>query len=477
MAEEIGVQVGVLSAQGASSAAHCLQTFIRANYAPVLVEAFENEVANATGDAGIEEADLPSTLLSAIDQHKVALGGVGVIIATQIAKRLVVRLSQQVAKRVAGRLTARVLGRIGSTVIPLAGWVIGGGMIVYDIYSGRDGALPEIQVQLKSPEVSAGIREEITLAIVPELRTELPGVARELANGLYGQWSEVRQDLRVILELADENAQFAALLDEVQGEEQLQNFVALNRALLGIVGREGVLTAADTGDLARALPLGETLAPVVAATGSLETALDRAESAGDQLDEVVALEIYKVKQPNDLTPDELQRLIALDNPSVIAKVGILPPDQLRALLGLSSTTLRQLGESMLSENLAWVAQAIQGRSQEDVNALVSMLATDPQLVQTIQQKNLLDALPPNADVPTAVNFVSGPTDPMAIFNDTIAVISSEPTWSLFRLKYGWGVTVLTVLALVVVALVVLRLIWALGAWLLRPITVITGGGK
>lgn len=477
VAEEIGVQVGVSSAEGASSAAHCLQTFIRANYAPVLVEAFESEVAQATSESGVDETDLPSTLLSAIDQHKIALGGVGVIIATQIAKRLVVRLSQQVAKRVAGRLTARVLGRIGTTVIPLAGWILGGGMIVYDIYSGRDGALPEIQEQLKSEEVAEGIRAEITAAIEPELRTELPGVARELANGLYSQWSAVRQDLRVILELAGENDAFAALLDDVQGEEQLQHFVALNRALLGVVGRAGVLDAADSGDLARVLPLGATVAPVVAATGSLKTALAWSDAAGDLIDEVVRLEMYKVKQPDDLSRAELERLIALQNPSVIAKIGILPPEQVRALLGLSTTTLRQLSEAMLSENLAWVAQAIAGRSQNDVNALVSLLATDPQLVETIQQKNLLEALPPTADVPAAVNFVAGPTDPVTIVNDAIAVTVGEPTWSLFRLKYGWGVMLLTIVVMVLLALIVLRLLWSLGAWLLRPITVLSGGGK
>lgn len=477
VAEEIGIQVGVLSAEGASSAAYCLQTFISANYAPVLVEAFESEVANAAGAAQIDEADLPSSLLTAIDQHKVALGGVGVIIATQIAKRLVVRLSQQVAQRVAGRLTARVLGRLGTTVIPLAGWIIGGGMIAYDIYSGRDGALPEIQEQLKSEEIAASIRAEIAAVIIPELRTEIPGVARELANGLYGQWSDVRADLRVILELAGESEAYAELLGQVENEAALQDFVALNRALLGIVGRAGVLAAADSGDLVRALPLGETLAPVVAATGSLETALDWADSAGDLLDDVVALEIYKIKQPNELTRAELQRLIALDNPTIIAKVGLLPVDQLRALLGLSTATLKQLGESMLSENLAWVAQAIQGRSQEDVNALVSLLASDPQLVNTIQEKSLLEALPPTANIPSAVGFVAGPTDPMAIINDTVEVVAGEPTWSLFRLKYGWGVTLLTIVVLILLALIVLRLIWALGAWLLRPITVITGGGK
>lgn len=476
VAEEIGVQVGVSSAQGASSAAHCLQTFIRANYAPALVDAFESEVARATTDTEIESADLPSSLLVAIDQHKVALGGVGVIIAAQIAKRLVVRLSQQVAQRVAGRVVSRVLGRIGTTVIPLAGWIIGGGMIAYDIYSGRDGALPEIQEQLKSSEVAEGIRAEITAAIEPELRNEIPSVARELANGLYSQWSQVRQDLRVILDLASQNEAFAALLANVQGEEELQDFVAVNRALLGVVGQTGVLHAADSGDLARVLPEGETIAPVVAATGSLETALAWSEAAGDLLDDVVALEIYKFRQPDDLSRTELARLIALENPAIVAKVGILPVDQLRSLLGLSTATLRQLGDSMLPENLAWVAQSVSGRSQDDVNALVSLLATDPQLVATIQQKDLLSALPPAADVPEAVTFVAGPTDPLAIVNDTVEVLTGEPTWSLFRLKYGWGVTALVVVVLVLAMLIALRLLWSLGAWFLHPLKVI-GGGK
>lgn len=475
VAEEIGAQVGVLSAEGASSAANCLHTFIRANYAPVLVESFQREVERAASGTEIDEANLPSSLLMAIDQHKVALGGVGVIIATQIAKRLVVRLSERVATRVAGRITARVLGRIGTTVIPLAGWIIGGGMIAYDIYSGRDGALPQIQEQLKDEEVAASIREEIAGAIEPELRLELPEVARDLANGLYSQWSAVRNDLRVILELAGQDEAFAALLGQVQGEAALQDFVALNRALLGVVGRDGVLSAAASGDLARALPVGATIAPVVAATGSLASALAWVESSGPMIDGVVENEIYKVKQPGELTNAQIERLIALDNPAMVAKVAALPAEQLNALLGISSATLEQLAQVLTTENLNWLANAIQGRSQTDVNLLVSMLANNPLLVQTIQEKGLLDALPADADLYAAVNFVSGAGDPLTIANDAVEVMTGAPTWSLFRVKYGWGVTALTIAIIVLLVLVIIRLIWGLVEWLLRPLSI--GRGK
>ena len=92
-----------------------------------------------------------------IDRHKSALGGVGVIIATQIAKRIVVELGETIADRVAGDLVVRVLGKAGTTLIPVAGWVVGAGLIVYDLYQSRDGAIPQIQERLKSSEVKSAI--------------------------------------------------------------------------------------------------------------------------------------------------------------------------------------------------------------------------------------------------------------------------------------------------------------------------------
>ncbi len=134
------------SADSVSAALYCLQTFIGHNYSRALVDAFETRVQTATQNATLLDVDTVSPdILAMLGEHQVALGGVGVIIAAQITRKIAVAIAKRISQRVAGRIVGRVLGRAGSTVIPIAGWIIGTGMIVYDLYESRDGALPQIQ--------------------------------------------------------------------------------------------------------------------------------------------------------------------------------------------------------------------------------------------------------------------------------------------------------------------------------------------
>ena len=97
------------------------------------VRAFESRVEAATTSAQIVDAGAASPdILAMIGEHQMALGGVGVIIAAQITRKIMTSVAQRISQRVAGRIAGRVLGRVGTTVVPLAGWIIGAGMIAYD---------------------------------------------------------------------------------------------------------------------------------------------------------------------------------------------------------------------------------------------------------------------------------------------------------------------------------------------------------
>ena len=134
VAVELAEAVAVLSAESATQATLCLQAYIGARYSDALVTVFTRELQAETAALNLgEDASADVGILAVIDRHKSALGGVGVIIASQITKRVVARLGQTIAKRVAGRVVGRVVGKAGSTIIPVAGWVIGAGLIAYDI--------------------------------------------------------------------------------------------------------------------------------------------------------------------------------------------------------------------------------------------------------------------------------------------------------------------------------------------------------
>jgi hypothetical protein len=350
-------------------------------------------------------------------------------------------------------------------------------MIAYDLYDSRDGALPEIQASMKSDEVAVGIRAEVTAAIEPELQSELPQVAREIANDLHSQWLDVKRDIRVVLEMAAESPEFGELLRAMAGEEQLSRMVALSGAIVASADRQAVLDAATSGELGRALDLPSDITPIVAAAGSLEDALAWSESSGQLLDEVIELEIYKGKEAGDLDRAVLQRLVDVGDKETVAEIALLPVEKMTSILALSSTSLQELSRAFTPEQLAWVAESMQGMNSSERNALVARLVSDPGVMRLLQSTNLLEVVPPGGNLDAALNFVSGPRDAMGVVNDSLAVMSGEPTWNLFRTKHGMPVTAMTLAAWLLVMLIVLRLAWAFGEWLLAPVTTIAGLGR
>ncbi|MCB0069235.1 MAG: hypothetical protein KDD77_18860, partial [Caldilineaceae bacterium] len=199
------------------------------------------------------------------------LGGIGVIIAAQITRKIVTSIANRVSQRVAGRIAGRILGRAGSTVIPVAGWIVGTGMIVYDIYDSRDGALPQIQNSLKSTNVKNGVSEEIEAAIRPELATEIPSLARSVANDLFAEWRTVKRNIQQVLEIAAEDEDFAALLAGLGSQEQLAKLVAVVSVVMTDGGRSVLDAAVADGTLARVLDLPDAAVTLVRESGSLQT--------------------------------------------------------------------------------------------------------------------------------------------------------------------------------------------------------------
>ncbi|MCB0062656.1 MAG: hypothetical protein KDE19_11095, partial [Caldilineaceae bacterium] len=100
IAQAIGEEIAVLSAESVSAAFFCLQTFIHGNYSGALVSTFEEEVRLATEVASINEnSALDNNLLTIAGQHRTALGGVGVIIVAQVSKRIVLELGEMISER------------------------------------------------------------------------------------------------------------------------------------------------------------------------------------------------------------------------------------------------------------------------------------------------------------------------------------------------------------------------------------------
>ncbi len=476
VAEEISSEIAILSAESVSAAFFCLQTFISGNYSGAMVRAFEEQVQLAAENVDLSNnSKLDTSLLSVIGQHRTALGGVGVIIVAQVSKRIVFEIGEAISKRVAGRIVGRVIGRAGSTIIPIAGWLVGAGMIAYDVYSSRDGALPQIQETLKSEEVKAGIRGEITAAIEPELRRELPQIARDISNQLFTQWRDVKRNIRQVLELSETNPNFRALLNTQETPEGLAKLVNLVGATLPVLGHDGLLQAVDSGLFAQVFNQPEAAFQIVTDSGSLQDAIDWAEDAGALLDHVVAYEIYKHQPAGALDQALLEKLIAVDDKAAIQKLSLINPTALQALLNVSTSNLATLATQLEAADLELLAGYLPSLNQTQVNQLVVRIISEPSTIDHLQDQALRDYLATNGDnLEQALPFLLAAKGGTAAFRDAGQVLLGQVPWRLFLFKYGVGQSVLVTAGTIMLGLIVLRLLFGMAAWLFSPITRLFG---
>ncbi|MBW7883032.1 MAG: hypothetical protein H3C34_10415 [Caldilineaceae bacterium] len=434
---DVGDELARASADSTSAALYCLQSFIGANYAKALVRAFEDRVQDATATAQLAGAEeLAPNLLAMIGQHQVAIGGVGVIIATQLTRKIVTSIARRISQRIAGGIIGRVLGRVGTTIIPLAGWIVGTGMIAYDLYTSLDGALPQIQESLKSPPVKESIRGEIAAAIRPELETEIPGLARTIANDLYAEWRAVKRSLRQLLDLAAADPDFANLLSGLTTQDELARVATLVDILLAGGGEPALKAAVADGTLRRVLVLPESAVAIVRDTGSLETALAWSEAVGSRLSDVVALELYKQHDPSSIDLRQLDRLLALEDKTAVARIALLPPEEVAELLKLPAPIVRELANLLAPDQLGWLARLLPALTPEQRNQLVARVLSQPAVIEPLAASGAEEALAQSRDLDSAITFLMGSRNLLSYLADMGALASGSASWALFYARYG-----------------------------------------
>jgi len=471
IAQDIASQLALASADSASAALYCLQTFIDTHYAAALVRAFESRVqAATTGSQLLDAGDASPDILAMVGEHQMALGGIGVIIAAQITRKIVTSIAQRVSQRVAGRIAGRVLGRAGSTVIPLAGWIVGTGMIVYDLYESRDGALPQIQSSLKSTDVKDGVRDEIEAAIRPELATEIPALAREVANDLYAEWRTVKRDIQQVLDIAAADERFAALLASLGSQEQLAKLVTVVSIVIGAGGRPALDTAMADGTLERVLDLPDAALTLVRESGSLQTALAWSDAVGSRLSAVVAMELYKHMAPEDVDLTQLDQLLALGDKTAVARLALLRPEQAAELMTLATANVAALATTLAPDDLAWLADELPVLPQAQRNQIVARLLSQPAIIEPLRRSGALAHLAGSNSLDDGIRFLTGASEGLDYVADSSAVLNGTVTPGLFLAKYGVWPSVGGIAGIFVLLLIALRILWSFGSWLFQPLS-------
>ncbi len=412
VAVELTDEITAMSARSASTALLCMQTYVGERYSETLFALFEKEIS-----AGVSEVDLTvegSLDLSALGAHEAALTGMSVIIVTQIVRRIARKLSRDVGERIAGRVAGRVLGRLGSSIIPLAGWIIGAGFIIWDLWEGSNGALPQIERTLESEEVKAAIRAEISDAIAESLREETDDIATEISADLVDEWRNFCDRHPYLCSLPERNDTFKSLLD-VTPLDGLDQLSALVDVYMQTVGENALGVALDSGAFERLLNDPPAAFEIFKATGSPEEAQAWVELSGDAIDQVAALKLYELTSPEKMTPDRLARLLAVENPQAIAILVQLEPEEMDSLLDARPVDVAATAAATSPDDLRWLLDYADRSEQYTLPQVLRDLAAGAITLDALQNPPpTATATPPPTPSPVAtVAAVPAPAETLA----------------------------------------------------------------
>ncbi len=392
VATEIAQEIEADFARAASVAFLCMKAFVGEQYSATLFSAFENKVSLEVDQVDISTANPVD--VSIMDVHQKALGGVGVIVVTEISRRIAQKLATKIAQRIAGKIAGRIVGKAGSALIPIAGWVIGLGLIVWDLWEGGKGALPQIQESLQSEEVKTKVRDEITESVKDGLPQEVSIVALEIAVSIIEEWDAFCGRYQYVCIVAAENETFQQILD-VTPLDQIDELSTLVNLFVEDIGRSQLNSAVDNGQFETLLSLPPAALEIFQATKSIETTLAWADLADSRLPGVVEFGIYQQKTPADFDRDLLAAVIGLADKAAIDNLLALDRNEMEQLIDITGANFTALALKLSSAEMRSLLTLEQPPSQQDIKDLVE----DKKVIEELVAPAPTGAMPTSVQSP------------------------------------------------------------------------------
>ncbi len=451
IASELTAEIRMMTAKSASSALLCVQEFIGATFSQTIASALDEQIQSKLDEMRIDPDAEDANFLAILKLHPELVGGVGVIIGSQIAKRL----AQKIAQSLAGKVLARILGKVATIGIPLVGWIIGGGLIIWDLIKGGEGALPQIRKSLQGEDVKAEIRAQIAKEVDEELQTELPQLARSVANDVFSRWRDFLLKFARVLDLAQTNPRFQTILNNTTTDQvdKLSELVALADETLE---PERLGRIIDTGQFERIFYLPQPAFEILRVSDP-EVVIAWADLAGEAIVEVVETELYRVASPSAFRDREaLERVLALQDPEAIQQWMLLNQEERDLLLGLPTAQIRQVIAALSAEDLSWLAAYLTELPPDDTNLLVDRILREPRLMPQLKFENIRQAVLESQNLQATLDLLV--EEKAQVLADIGPVLSGDVPWALFWHKYGTASNMLYVSSGLLIVLLILYLL-------------------
>lgn len=371
VSNSLSQEIEVASAESASTALLCIQQFIGKKYSSAIVSAFNHELKHDLKKLNLKDQEINSSFIKI---HKLGIGGLGLIIGQKIAKRMGTVISK--------RISQGLMKRIGGRFIPVVGWT----MLIYDITSNIDGALPTIQKSLKSQEIKDKIKDDITKQISFQLRQEYPQIAREISNNIYSIWLDFKAKFKVVLDLSQENDNFKIILNNAQKDDFLKISNLVNISISSI-GKEKLVDSLNDGSFERVFNLpSESAWQILITSKSMKKVIEWADLSGNRIDDIVKFEIYKHKNPEDFNKDSIDKLLELNDKGAIAKIILLDKPSIDSLLKYSTDSIVNMVNKLSIEDLKSLINYLDQFDQKTTNTIIAYIIQNPLLLSKLNNQ-------------------------------------------------------------------------------------------
>jgi len=389
---EIGKRIELATVDTAGPATQCMQAFLGRRYGTT--------VARVVADgAGKEYRIDPGKGGAHVSTGQVLMeGGEGIAGAVVLVVR---RQFASMASRLGQRLVGSILGRLVSVVASGVGIVL----IAKDIWDFRHGVLPIVAEEMKAKATKDKVREELAKSIAEQIGDGVKEIAEKTAERVLEIWLEFRRTHAKVVELAERREDFKRFLDTVKAEDlpRLDEIVGL---VLADESEAGVLKRLSDGTLHRAVTgLPPAALDIAREARSLETALQWAAVAGDNLPKVVDYDVHRRTQPQAFTKAGLQRLLGLQDKLAITRLAALTPAARASLFELDTADLKGLARALDDTQLESLSRYLTGLDKPSAQRVLRVVAQSPARMAELGKPWVRDAIIASSDQAAAVGMM------------------------------------------------------------------------
>ena len=378
--DDLTDEIHLMTEKSASSALLCVQDFIGATFSEVMSSVLEDSILEWLQN--IESGDIEREVdFVDLGDRKLSIAGIGTIVGTQIAHLV----AKKVAQGILGKVVTRILGKAASAAVPVAGWVIGGALIVFDLYEAWEGSLPQIRDDLKSEMVKETIRKEIVLVVDQELDNSMPGISQSVTIEIYRRWKSFLQDFELIMRLAETNASFRKIVDGVTAD-QVDKLTELVELAVDVLGKEWLNRIIGTGEFERIFALPRASFEILREKSDPELVLAWAEIADVRIVSVVETGLYKIASPANVGDrGTLERILALEDVFVIQDLMQKSLDDRETLLRLPTMQTKWVLAELSKPEIDWMVSYLSEMPTTAQSKLVHFVVRDRGLITVLKE--------------------------------------------------------------------------------------------